>query len=234
MTISQKLTDIYYIFERDSRGLDPVYDDNFKNYLGDQGSALQFAKCVFMIGYEVRDQPLNAFEDHIEHLIKLVETTAVPYLEEIAADDKIQSIYNLGLINMYLYFCKSSDISEQTTSTPSIDTSLLNEEYFEFKEQPKQTSKRTLNELKNVNQSVTYLKKALILSSNTLDISKGIYTYHTLKCLDYINAAFEYYKVDNNDVPIDLDSFYVFTDQLEDDSPLWIELEKQIKVKYGL
>ena len=235
MTFSQKLTDMYYIFEKYTKGLDPVYDDKFKNYLAEQPSALDFVKCIFMLGYEIRDLPLNSFEDQVEHLIKLIETISVSFLEEIDSDNNLKTIYNIGLINLYLYFCKQSSIAaEEATPVTSIDTSLLTEEFFEFKTPEIQANKKVVNTLKNVNQSVSYLQKALILSTDTLDIAKGIYMYHVMKSLDYITSAFQYYKVDNNNIPIDLDSFYIFSDQLDLESPLWIELEKQIKTKYDL
>lgn len=234
MTISQKLTDIYYLFDKYQRDFDPIYEDSFKNYLLDQATAEDFVKCIFTIGHEVRDQPLNSFEDHVEHLLNIIQEVSEKYKEDINNDSVLQSIYNLGIINIYLYFCKQSELSAAPTSSLSIDPNLLTNEFFEFKKAPSTVQNRSLNTLKNVKQSVSYLKKALILASETLDISTGIYNYHTIRCLNYIYSAFEYYKVENNNIPVDLDSFYVFSDQLTDNSPLWTELEKQIKNKYNL
>ena len=85
----------------------------------------------------------------------------------------------------------------------------------------------------DINRSVEFLRKATKLTAETMDISKGIYTYHAIRTFEYIFDIFRNYIVDNDNKPIDLDSFYVFSDQL-DSEELWLELARQMKVKYGL
>lgn len=236
-TFSQKLTDIYYLFDKYTRNLDPIYDTKFKEYLNQQPSVLDFVKTVFTLGFEVRDLPLDEFEDDVENLLTLITKAAINF--DIEADPLHKTIYNIGIINCYLYFCLQRDayITGVAEAKPRVQVNTLNTDTFELV-LPETTiledSPHAINQVKNIKQSVEYLRKALKLASETLEISTGIYTYHLYRIFDYIFSVFEYYKVENNNLPVDLDSFYVFSDQLEDDSPLWLELEKQIKSKYNI
>lgn len=236
ITFSQKLTDLYYLFDKYNRGLDPIYDNNFKEYLASQTTAEDLVKCIYTFGFEIRDLPLNQYEDHVETLLTLIEEQYILHSEEIENDLKLKTIYNIGLINCYLYFCKQKDnlTSSVLREDTSIDVNKLNTAYFDIAPVATDTIPTLTDQIKSVNQSIGYLKKALNLCSETIDFSTGIYTYHLIRMFEYIFSVFDFYKVENNDVPIDLDSFYVFSDQLDDNSTLWLELEKQIKSKHDL
>ena len=54
-----------------------------------------------------------------------------------------------------------------------------------------------------------------------------------MRTLEYIFSVFLNYNVDNNNIPVDLDSVYVFIDQLDNDN-IWYELARQMKLKYKL
>ena len=235
-TFSQKLTDLYYLFDKYNRGLDPIYENNFKEYLVSQSTAEDLVKCIYTFGFEIRDLPLGMYEDHVETLLTLISEQYEKFKEEIESDTKLKTIYNIGLINCYLYFCKQKDTLTPNTlaSESGLDVNRINKAYFNIADNTVETSPTLVDQIKSVNQSISYLKKALSLTSSTLDISNGIYTYHLIRIFEYIFSVFEFYKVENNDVPIDLDSFYVFSDQLDENSTLWVELEKQIKSKHNL
>lgn len=74
------------------------------------------------------------------------------------------------------------------------------------------------------------LKKCLIILDEIQPLAKGIMSYYVDQCFDYVFAALDKVRVDNNNLPIDLDSAYVFSDQLDSDD-LWHELIRQIKAK---
>lgn len=211
MSFSNQLTELYQLLKRSNDSLDYIYTEDFSDYLGNL-TVQQFVNSVFVYGFEVRDELTGSMDSE---MLKLLELLAEKYnnvfKEQIEADDTLQSIYNIGITNIYLYFCKREDLA--TSENP-----LLGGDQAQAK-------------ILDINRSVDFLRQATKLASATLDISKGIYHYHVIRIFEYIFSIFEFYKVDNNDKPIDLDSFYVFSDQLNS-SELWVELARQIKVKY--
>lgn len=209
MSFSNRLTELYEIMQQSQGSLSFVGTEEFKKYLTDM-TAKDFVESIFVYGYEIRDESPGEYNTYVLQFLDVInEIYQEHFKNEVEADNKLKVILNIGLINMYLYFCKRSGLG-QTVNI--IDDGII----------------------KNVNQSVDFLKRATILANQTIDISTGIYTYHVIRAFDYIFSVFDNYRVDNNNIPIDLDSFYVFSDQLAEDSTLWLELVSQIKNKYGL
>ena len=140
-----------------------------------------------------------------EDLASLNPYNQLPTL--IENDLKLFSMYNIGLANMCLYFC----------------------ERVGFKNDINLTTGRILD----INKSIFYLRKSLTLMEKTIDIAPGLYLHQCIRTLEYIFSVFLNYNVDNNNIPVDLDSVYVFIDQLDNDN-IWQELARQMKSKYNL
>lgn len=225
MSFSSQLTDLYHILKNSNGSLDHVYTKDFEVYL--QSLTLEkFVESVFVYGTEVRDEDLGTMDSEISKLISLVQNMyETKFKEDINSDLKLKSIYNIGIINMYLYFCEREQLQPQTYQTEELKN------YIAKNNPDKLNQIKTLDKV-DINRSVDYLRKATNLASETIDIAKGIYFYHVMRIFDYIFSIFENYKVSNDNKPIDLDSFYVFSDQL-DSNDLWNELARQIKLKYN-
>lgn len=225
MSFSSQLTDLYHILKNSNGSLDHVYTKDFEVYL--QSLTLEkFVESVFVYGTEVRDETLGTIDSEISKLISLVQNIyETKFKEDIDSDTKLKSIYNIGIINMFLYFCEREQIQPQSYQTEELKN------YIAKNNPDKLNQIKTLDKV-DINRSVDYLRKATSLASETIDIAKGIYFYHVMRIFDYIFSIFENYKVDNDNKPIDLDSFYVFSDQLESNE-LWNELARQIKLKYN-
>ena len=225
MSFSSQLTDLYHILKNSNGSLDHIYTKDFEVYL--QSLTLEkFVESVFVYGAEVRDETLGTIDSEISKLISLVQNIyETKFKEDIDSDTKLKSIYNIGIINMYLYFCEREQIQPQSYQTEELKN------YIAKNNPDKLNQIKTLDKV-DINRSVDYLRKATSLASETIDIAKGIYFYHVMRIFDYIFSIFENYKVDNDSKPIDLDSFYVFSDQLESNE-LWNELARQIKLKYN-
>ena len=148
------------------------------------------------------------------------ETIEEKFKEDIQNDNEGKVKINIGLINIYLYFCQREPL--KISPSLSISGDFIPPTY------------KTFSNIKaDIDLSVGYLQKAVQLATETIDIAEGIYLYNTIRLFEYIFSVFEYYKVDNDNVPIDLDSFYVFNDQLDNDE-FWNELTRQIKIKYDI
>lgn len=229
MSFSKQLTDLYHLIKNSGDSLEYVYSKDFENYLMDL-NVQQFVDSIFVYGYEVRDDLLGTIDSEILKLLELLDKVYnSKFKTEIESSDKLRTIYNLGIINIYLYFCEREELI-----TDSVDYNDSLKLYLAEKE-PNLLLPEGTNSIKTVdiNRSVDFLRKATKLTAETMDISKGIYTYHVIRTFEYIFDIFRNYIVDNDDKPIDLDSFYVFSDQL-DSEELWLELARQMKVKSGL
>ena len=226
MSFSGQLTDLYHLLKNSNGSLDHVYTKEFETYLRSLTTE-KFVDSIFVYGIELRDELLGSIDSEVLALISLVNTIYEDtFKDSIGSSDKLQTIYNIGTINMYLYFCEREKL---TTSALYDNKELIS--YIE-KTEPNLLNADNITENLDINRSVDYLRRATKLASETLDISKGIYFYHVIRIFEYIFSIFENYKVDNDNKPIDLDSFYVFSDQLEDVS-LWNELARQIKIKHN-
>lgn len=226
MSFSGQLTDLYHLLKNSNGSLDHVYTKEFETYVRSL-TVEKFVDSVFVYGIELRDELLGSIDSEVLALIFLINTIYEDtFKDSIGSSDKLQTIYNIGTINMYLYFCEREKL---TTSALYDNKELIS--YVE-KTEPNLLNADNITENLDINRSVDYLRRATKLASETLDISKGIYFYHVIRIFEYIFSIFENYKVDNDNKPIDLDSFYVFSDQLEDVS-LWNELARQIKIKHN-
>lgn len=226
MSFSGQLTDLYHLLKNSNGSLDHVYTKEFETYLRSL-TVEKFVDSVFVYGIELRDELLGSIDSEVLALISLINTIYEDtFKDPIESSNKLQTIYNIGTINMYLYFCEREKL---TTSALYDNKELIS--YVE-KTEPNLLNSDNITENLDINRSVDYLRRATKLASETLDISKGIYFYHVIRIFEYIFSIFENYKVDNDNKPIDLDSFYVFSDQLEDVS-LWNELARQIKIKHN-
>lgn len=207
MSFSQKLTDMYNLLQQTNGSLEIVNSNIFKDYI-ESLSSRDFAEAVFVYGSEVRDEDAGTIDSYVSSLISTVEDLYKnKHKEEIENDLKSFSIYNIGLANMCLYFC----------------------ERVGFKNDIVLTSGRILD----INKSIFYLRKSLSLMEKTIDAAPGLYLHQCMRTLEYIFSVFLNYNVDNNNIPVDLDSVYVFIDQLDNDD-IWYELARQMKSKYKL
>lgn len=207
MSFSQKLTDMYNLLQQTDGSLEIVNSNIFKDYI-ESLSPKDFAEAVFVYGSEVRDEEAGTIDNYVLALISTVEDLYKnKHKEEIENDLKSFSIYNIGLANMCLYFC----------------------ERVGFKNDIVLTSGRILD----INKSIFYLRKSLSLMEKTIDAAPGLYLHQCMRTLEYIFSVFLNYNVDNNNIPVDLDSVYVFIDQLDNDD-IWYELARQMKSKYKL
>ena len=207
MSFSQKLTDMYNLLQQTNGSLEIVNSNIFKDYI-ESLSSRDFAEAVFVYGSEVRDEDAGTIDNYVSALISTVEDLYKnKHKEEIENDLKSFSIYNIGLANMCLYFC----------------------ERVGFKNDIVLTSGRILD----INKSIFYLRKSLSLMEKTIDAAPGLYLHQCMRTLEYIFSVFLNYNVDNNNIPVDLDSVYVFIDQLDNDD-IWYELARQMKSKYKL
>lgn len=221
-SFSEKLTDLYYIFDKYEKGTEPVHSDKFSNYLKDQPSFRDFAKLVFVLGFETRDLGMGQHDDDIQKLISMIEDIKKERLETLTTEEITKediTILDIGLCNLYLYFCQSEEHVEPTKT----DIILNAKDPVNNAIEPKVI-------ITDIKQSVDYLRKAFILAHKASGCS-GIYQYHINRLFDYMFTVFSNYKVTNDNKPIDVDSFYVFSDQIEEDSRLWGELEKQMTMK---
>ena len=207
MSFSQKLTDMYNLLQQTNGSLEIVNSKIIKDYIESLGPK-DFAEAVFVYGSEVRDEEAGTIDNYVLALISTVEDLYKnKHKEEIENDLKLFSIYNIGLANMCLYFC----------------------ERVGFKNDISLTSGRILD----INKSIFYLRKSLSLMEKTIDTAPGLYLHQCIRTLEYIFSVFLNYNVDNNNIPVDLDSVYVFIDQLDNDN-IWQELARQMKSKYNL
>ena len=198
---------MYNLLQQTNGSLEIVNSNIFKDYIESLGPK-DFAEAVFVYGSEVRDEDAGTIDNYVLALISTVEDLYKnKHKEEIENDPKLFSIYNVGLANMCLYFC----------------------ERVGFKNNITLTSGRILD----INKSIFYLRKSLLLMEKTIDVAPGLYLHQCMRTLEYIFSVFLNYNVDNNNIPIDLDSVYVFIDQLDNDN-IWYELARQMKLKYKL
>ena len=198
---------MYNLLQQTNGSLEVVNSKIFKDYIESLGPK-DFAEAVFVYGSEVRDEEAGTIDNYVLALISTVEDLYKnKHKEEIENDLKLFSIYNIGLANMCLYFC----------------------ERVGFKNDIVLTSGRILD----INKSIFYLRKSLSLMEKTIDAAPGLYLHQCMRTLEYIFSVFLNYNVDNNNIPIDLDSVYVFIDQLDNDN-IWYELARQMKLKYKL
>lgn len=225
MSFSGQLTELYHILKNSNGSLDYVYTKDFQVYL-ESLTLEKFVESVFVYGIEVRDETLGSMDSEINTLISLIQNIyESKFKEDLESNLKLKSIYNLGLINMYLYFCEREQIQSNSKYTEELKN-------YVAKNNPEKLDQiKTLDSV-DINRSVNYLRQATKLSAETIDFAKGIYLYHTIRAFEYIFSIFNNYRVDNDNKPIDLDSFYVFSDQL-DSNELWNELARQIKLKYN-
>lgn len=207
MSFSQKLTDMYNLLQQTNGSLEIVNSNIFKDYI-ESLSPKDFAEAVFVYGSEIRDEDAGTVDNYVSALMSTIEDLYKnKHKEEIENDLKLFSIYNIGLANMCLYFC----------------------ERVGFKNDISLTSGRILD----INKSIFYLRKSLSLMEKTIDTAPGLYLHQCIRTLEYIFSVFLNYNVDNNNIPVDLDSVYVFIDQLDNDN-IWYELARQMKSKYNL
>ena len=198
---------MYNLLQQTNGSLEVVNSKIFKDYIESLGPK-DFAEAVFVYGSEVRDEEAGTIDNYVLALIATVEDLYKnKHKEEIENDLKLFSIYNIGLANMCLYFC----------------------ERVGFKNDIVLTSGRILD----INKSIFYLRKSLSLMEKTIDAAPGLYLHQCMRTLEYIFSVFLNYNVDNNNIPVDLDSVYVFIDQLDNDN-IWYELARQMKLKYKL
>lgn len=220
---SKSLTEMFHLLNQNDFSLDYIFKPDFMEYLLNL-DAPNFVSNVFVYGFEIRDADQGELVNECSQLIETIEECYEhKFKEEVEANDYLLTQYNLGLINIYLYFCQRE---QPLTGKPSINTDLYVSDYVEVKD----TTENDPSKTANINQAINYLKKATKLADTTINIAKGIYLYHTIRVFNYIFEVFMNYSVDNNNKPIDLDSFYVFSDALDSDV-LWLELMRQNKNK---
>lgn len=218
MSFSNKLTDLYHFLDKSNQNLQFIYAAEFREYFFKDFQ--NFVEVVFTYGFEIRDLEVNSINKEVEFFIELINEGMEKFKEDIQNDNEGKVKINIGLINIYLYFCQREPL--KISPSLSISGDFIPPTY------------KTFSNIKaDIDLSVGYLQKALRLATETIDIAKGIYLYNTIRLFEYIFSVFEYYKVDNDNVPIDLDSFYVFNDQLDNDE-FWNELTRQIKIKYDI
>lgn len=209
--IIDKLTDLYYFIKKANGDPSSLLEkEYFLSYITNC-STKDFCEAVFCYGMELRD-----FEDYSNVLIQFINILNVEFekrKEEILANPNLHSMYNIGLANLRFYFCKRTGFN--------ITSLQLEEEDFSDDSQF------------NVELSVLYLRESLRLLSAIINKAQGLMFYQAIKSLDYAWNILDNYRVNNGDIPIDLDSAYVFLDQLDNDE-IWIELIKQMKSKYNL
>lgn len=218
---SQSLTEMYHLLSRNNFSLDYIFKLEFKEYLL-KLDAPEFVSNVFVYGFEVRDEePIQIKTEVIKLLEVIQECYEEKFKDTVESDDSLLVKYNLGLINSYLYFCQRQDT---ITEPPVSKEVLLNSNFVQIRDDvPKDFSSET-----DINLAINYLRMATKLADETINIAKGIYLYHTIRAFEYIFEVFMNYSVDNDNKPIDLDSFYVFSDAL-DSNDLWLELMRQNK-----
>lgn len=198
---------MYNLLQQTNGSLEIVNSNIFKDYI-ESLSPKDFAEAVFVYGSEIRDEDAGTVDNYVSALMSTIEDLYKnKHKEEIENDLKLFSIYNIGLANMCLYFC----------------------ERVGFKNDISLTSGRILD----INKSIFYLRKSLSLMEKTIDTAPGLYLHQCIRTLEYIFSVFLNYNVDNNNIPVDLDSVYVFIDQLDNDN-IWQELARQMKFKYNL
>lgn len=211
MTISQKLTDLYTLINMKTE--DPysiVEDPVFRNYL-DTSTASDFCDTVIVYGFEVRDLEFGVYDKYVVTLKSIFEEFAEnKFKEDLESNEELQTKYRLGMANLLLSFCKRSGLAETLVDLEEGDV-----------------------EIKDVEFSVNCLREAIVLLEKNMDTAKGILLYQTIKTLDYAWDVLNNYRVDNDNKPIDLDSAYVFQDQLPN-GDLWEELIFQMRKKYNL
>ena len=218
MSFLSKLTDLYYYIKNSNQSLDFLYSSGFKDYL--YSSAKDFVEIVYVCGFEVRDEEHNTIDKPLKYFIDLALEGRKKFNEEIENNRQFLMKYNIGLINCYLHFCQR----EPLELTPSIRFNSIENNPIEVESKP--------NVLIDIDSSVDYLRQACMLADETISLAKGVYLYEAYRTWDYIFSIFQNYKVDNDNIPPDLDSFYVFQDSFYD-KDIWEELKKQMKVKYG-
>lgn len=211
MTISQKLTDLYTLINMKTE--DPysiVEDPVFRNYL-DTSTASDFCDTVIVYGFEVRDLEFGVYDKYVVTLKSIFEEFAEnKFKEDLESNEELQTKYRLGMSNLLLSFCKRSGLAETSVDLEEGDV-----------------------EIKDVEFSVNCLREAIVLLEKNMNTAKGILLYQTIKTLDYAWDVLNNYRVDNDNKPIDLDSAYVFQDQLPN-GDLWEELIFQMRKKYNL
>lgn len=207
MSISGRLTDLYHLAVPVEGSASVVDLDEFQQYLErlDEKGLAEFA---FMAGNEVRDLEFGSVDGYINKL--LVKLLA---LEPQWEDANNKCLYQLGIANLHLYYCKRSGYNNPVIL---------------------ETEDQNLP-MKSVKTSLNHLREALRMLSILMDEAKGLVLYQTIKALDYAFDVLYNYRVDNGNKPVDLDSSYIYIDQLGiGDNDLWDELEAQMKKAYGL
>lgn len=208
MAISQRLTDYWHFLQE--ANYDPSFISNpkFLDYLKDLDT-LSFCEYVLMVGFELRDVEFGSLDGPLEEVIDLFEKHKIERESEFT-EDIYTVMYNLGLANLHMYFCKRSGFNITSVDLDHDDALTI-----------------------PIKDSIEHLKQSLILLSEALDLSKGLFHYQVIQCLDYAWAILDNYKVNNDNKPIDLDSSYIWLDQLPD-GYLWEELSDQMRKKYNL
>lgn len=224
MSFSNQLTEMYHLLKNSGDSLEFIYTSDFTNYLQNLNTQ-EFVNSVFVYGFEIRDETLGTIDSEALKLLEIVSSVYLTHEDALKADDQLMSIYNIGILNIYLYFCERRALVSQP----------INPELYNYTANSDSAVSPVNNTLSvadiDINRSVNFLRLATKLASDNMHLAKGIYLYHTMRIFDYIYSVFDNYKVDNDNKPIDLDSFYVFSDQA-DSMELWNELARQIKAKY--
>ena len=110
MSFSKQLTDLYHLLKNSGDSLEYVYSKDFENYLMDL-NVQQFVDSIFVYGYEVRDDLLGTIDSEVLKLLELLDKVyTTKFKTEIESSDKLRTIYNLGIINIYLYFCEREEL----------------------------------------------------------------------------------------------------------------------------
>lgn len=209
--LTNKLTDLYYLLQINKD--DPysvVFQDSFRNYLLDQ-TPRDFCLSVMVYGFEVRDIEFKTYERYVLGLESVVsEVYNTKFKNTIDFDEELFPIYAIGMANLYMFFCKRTGYNTTNLGLDEDNATMI-----------------------SLAQSIDYIRKAMMLLDDAMNMAKGLYLYQTIKSLDYLWSVLENYKVENNNIPPDLDSSYIWVDQVPD-GELWDELVVQMRKKYQI
>lgn len=209
--IIERLTDLFHLLKK--VGDDPsklLESEAFTSYVRDLDNK-SFSEAVFCFGFEVRD--LEGYNSYVSELISLLKSEFDKRKEDIGKDLDSLVMYHIGMANLNFYFCKRTGFN--TTIVTLDEEEYSDDSFFDIK------------------HSVACLREAITLLSEVLSHANGLLLYQAHRSLDYAWSILENYKVSNSNNPPDLDSSFVWTDQLYRDE-LWSELVSQMRTKYGL
>lgn len=112
--------------------------------------------------------------------------------------------YQLGLVGMYLNPCTIDRMTSEIANSSLLEDIVFN------------------------------IRECLVLLDQIHGKATGVLSHQVQRQYEYVFKAIEAILVDNNNVPPDLDSIYVFADpsQFENDY-IWHEIIKQLRAKYS-